>query len=100
MLTAPLRSFGQHVGATIAKAVTTRFLSTQLPKGRIVVALGGNALLRRGEDATVENQRKNIAECMSSMKNIVKENTTTIVHGNGPQVSPKGLRCFFSVSGD
>lgn len=55
-------------------------------KQHIVVALGGNALLKRGEPLTVDNQRKNIRDGISSLSSILKSNTVTFVHGNGPQV--------------
>eukprot|EP00984_Skeletonema_dohrnii_P002747 scaffold949_cov160-Skeletonema_dohrnii-CCMP3373.AAC.13 len=55
-------------------------------KQHIVVALGGNALLKRGEPLTVENQRKNIRDGISSLSAVLRSNTVTFVHGNGPQV--------------
>lgn len=51
-----------------------------------MVALGGNALLKRGEDMTASNQRKNIADGVESLKNILRDYRVTLVHGNGPQV--------------
>ena len=39
---------------------------------RIVIALGGNALLRRGEDMTAENQRKNIQIAVSALAPIAE----------------------------
>ena len=53
---------------------------------RIVIALGGNALLRRGQPMTAENQRDNIrvaAECIAGMAG-GKERV--VAHGGGPQV--------------
>jgi len=61
-------------------------------KQHLVIALGGNALLKRGDPLTVENQRKNIADGVSSLLPILKENTVTIVHGNGPQVGLLALQ--------
>jgi carbamate kinase len=55
-------------------------------KEHIVIALGGNALLRRKERMTMENQRLNIREGIRSLAPIVQNNTVTLVHGNGPQV--------------
>ena len=63
-----------------------RQLSTERNKPHIVVALGGNALLKRKEKMTIDNQRKNIDEGIKSLKGLLSENTVTIVHGNGPQV--------------
>ena len=53
---------------------------------RIVIALGGNALLRRGEPLTEENQRHNIAVAAASLAPITQNNALVITHGNGPQV--------------
>lgn len=52
----------------------------------LVLALGGNALLKRKQDMTIGNQRQNIREGMQSLKGILNENVVTLVHGNGPQV--------------
>ena len=59
---------------------------------RIVIALGGNALLRRGEDMTAENQRKNIQIAVKSLEPIVEDNELVISHGNGPQVGLLSLQ--------
>ncbi|WP_426573097.1 carbamate kinase [Aquihabitans sp. McL0605] len=53
---------------------------------RIVVALGGNALLRRGEPMTVENQRANVAVACEQLAPLAVEHDLVISHGNGPQV--------------
>ncbi|WP_438501538.1 amino acid kinase family protein, partial [Poseidonibacter lekithochrous] len=53
---------------------------------RIVLALGGNALLARGQALTAENQRDNIRKAAASIASIAKDNEIIIVHGNGPQV--------------
>jgi hypothetical protein len=55
-------------------------------KEHIVIALGGNALLKRKEKMTMENQRNNIREGIRSLAPIVQNNTVTLIHGNGPQV--------------
>jgi carbamate kinase len=59
---------------------------------RIVVALGGNALLRRGEDMTAENQRRNIQIAVKSLAPIIAKNELVISHGNGPQVGLLSLQ--------
>ena len=61
-------------------------------KQHIVVALGGNALLKRGEALNMLNQRKNIADGISSLSSILRNNTITLVHGNGPQVGLLALQ--------
>lgn len=53
---------------------------------RIVVALGGNALLKRGEPLTAENQRRNMREAAGQIAAIAKGHELVLVHGNGPQV--------------
>lgn len=53
---------------------------------RIVLALGGNALLARGQALTAENQRENIQKAAKSISDIAGEHQVVIVHGNGPQV--------------
>jgi carbamate kinase len=53
---------------------------------RIVVALGGNALLRRGEPAEAETQRHNVLEAASALAALAGEVELVITHGNGPQV--------------
>ena len=59
---------------------------------RIVVALGGNALLRRGEAMTDENQRTNIHRAAASLATIAEGNELVITHGNGPQVGLLALQ--------
>lgn len=54
---------------------------------RIVVALGGNALLRRGERGTVDEMRAQIAVAAKSIAGLAGRGAGLIVtHGNGPQV--------------
>lgn len=59
---------------------------------RIVVALGGNALLRRGEALTAENQRQNVRIACEQIADIYAGNELVIVHGNGPQVGLLALQ--------
>ncbi len=54
--------------------------------GRVVVALGGNALLKRGEDMTATNQRKNARVAAEALAPLCMEHEVVITHGNGPQV--------------
>ena len=61
-------------------------------KQHIVLALGGNALLKRGEKLNVQTQRKNIADGVKSISSILKDNKITFVHGNGPQVGLLALQ--------
>ena len=59
---------------------------------RIVVALGGNALLRRGEPMTADNQRANIRIATEQIAKIYPGNQLVIAHGNGPQVGLLSLQ--------
>ena len=53
---------------------------------RVVVALGGNALLRRGEPAEAETQRRNVLEAASALAALAADHELVVTHGNGPQV--------------
>jgi carbamate kinase len=59
---------------------------------RIVVALGGNALLRRGEPMTADNQRINVRIAAEQISKIAAGNQLVIAHGNGPQVGLLALQ--------
>jgi carbamate kinase len=59
---------------------------------RVVVALGGNALLRRGEPLTAENQRANARAACEALAPPAKEHELVISHGNGPQVGLLALQ--------
>lgn len=53
---------------------------------RIVAALGGNALARRGQAISAPVQRANLAAAAQALAPIVRDHELTITHGNGPQV--------------
>lgn len=59
---------------------------------RIVVALGGNALLKRGEPMTAEVQRANVRIAAEALAPIASEHQLVISHGNGPQVGLLALQ--------
>jgi carbamate kinase len=59
---------------------------------RIVVALGGNALLRRGEPMTADAQRANVQIAAAALAEIYPGNELVITHGNGPQVGLLALQ--------
>ena len=61
-------------------------------KKTIVIALGGNALLARGEALSAENQYRNIAQIADVVASLSQEYQVVIVHGNGPQVGLLALQ--------
>jgi carbamate kinase len=59
---------------------------------RVVVALGGNALQKRGEPMTVDNQRANVKVACEALAPVALEHELVITHGNGPQVGLLALQ--------
>ena len=59
---------------------------------RVVVALGGNALLRRGQPLTAENQRANARAACRALAPVALEHELVVSHGNGPQVGLLALQ--------
>jgi carbamate kinase len=52
----------------------------------VVVALGGNALLRRGEPLDAQTQRANAKVAAESIARLAQHHRVVVTHGNGPQV--------------
>lgn len=59
---------------------------------RAVVALGGNALLRRGEAPESAAQRRNVDRAVASVAELAREHEVVVTHGNGPQVGLLALQ--------
>ena len=59
---------------------------------KIVVALGGNALLQRGEPPTAEVQRGHAGEAMAAVAELARGHHVVLTHGNGPQVGLLALQ--------
>src|SRR4051812_3146536 len=59
---------------------------------RILVALGGNALLKRGEPMTASAQRANIQVAARSLAPVAEHHQLVLSHGNGPQVGLLALQ--------
>ncbi len=59
---------------------------------RIVIALGGNALLKRGEPMTHDAQRANIKVAANALAPVAKQHQLVLAHGNGPQVGLLALQ--------
>ena len=64
----------------------------------VVVALGGNALLRRGERPELELQRRRIAEAAPALAALAGEHHLVVTHGNGPQVGLLALQAAAGAS--
>ena len=58
----------------------------------VVAALGGNALLRRGEPADVATQRGNVRSAVEAIAAVAAEHDVVVTHGNGPQVGLLALQ--------
>src|SRR6266487_5722510 len=58
---------------------------------RIVIALGGNALLQRGEKPDAAVQQANAVRAVRSLAPLAEEHQVVITHGNGPQVGMLAL---------
>jgi carbamate kinase len=58
----------------------------------VVAALGGNALLRRGEPMTADAQRANVAVAAAALAPLAAQHRLVITHGNGPQVGLLSLQ--------
>lgn len=59
---------------------------------RIVVALGGNALLKRGEPMTAQAQHANVRIAAGALADLARDHQIIVAHGNGPQVGLMALR--------
>jgi len=59
---------------------------------RVVVALGGNALLKRGEIMSPSQQRENVRIAARALAPVAQEHELVISHGNGPQVGLLALQ--------
>lgn len=59
---------------------------------RIVVALGGNALLQRGQKPDADVQEENVRRSVAALAPIAEEHELVVTHGNGPQVGVLALQ--------
>jgi carbamate kinase len=59
---------------------------------RLVIALGGNALLRRGEPMTAAAQRANVRQAAPALAAVASRHQLVLSHGNGPQVGLLALQ--------
>jgi carbamate kinase len=58
----------------------------------VVVALGGNALMRPGERGTAAEQLANLRRAVEALRPLLDEPGLVVTHGNGPQVGNELLR--------
>src|SRR5918997_1834410 len=59
---------------------------------RVVVALGGNALLKRGEPMTAVTQRENVRTAAPMLAELADQHQLVLTHGNGPHVGLLALQ--------
>ncbi len=59
---------------------------------RVVIALGGNALLRRGQPLEADIQQRNVAVAAQAIAEVARENDVVVTHGNGPQIGLLALQ--------
>lgn len=52
---------------------------------KLVIALGGNAILKKGEKATIDTQITNTERAMKKLYPVIRANDVILTHGNGPQ---------------
>ncbi|RMF55967.1 carbamate kinase [Candidatus Woesearchaeota archaeon] len=65
----------------------------------IVVALGGNALLKKGQKFTIKDSFKNISPALDSIIPLIKKGFNVVItHGNGPQVGNQLIRVEHSIN--
>ncbi len=64
---------------------------------RVVIALGGNALVRKNEPFTLETHDINANLAIRSISRIIENNEVVITHGNGPQVGEEFFRNVFTI---
>ena len=67
---------------------------------KVVVALGGNALLRRDQPPTAENQLANIRRAAAQLARVAANHDLVLTHGNGPQVGLLALQAAAYIDVD
>ena len=59
----------------------------------VVISLGGNALLERGQPMTAENQRANVKRAVAAISDVITAGHQVVIsHGNGPQIGLLALQ--------
>mmetsp|Transcript_14483 Transcript_14483/g.21268 ORF Transcript_14483/g.21268 Transcript_14483/m.21268 type:complete len:363 (-) Transcript_14483:98-1186(-) len=78
-------------GTSARTASLRSYSATAQRQDRIVIAVGGNALQRRGERLTIENMLKAAADMAPMVASLAAEHEVVLTHGNGPQVGELAL---------
>src|SRR4051794_36720903 len=68
------------------RSIALAFLDEGEDSMRVVVALGGNALLKRGVPMTADVQRENVRTASRALAPVAQRHELVVTHGNGPQV--------------
>lgn len=67
-------------------------------KPLVIVAIGGNALVRAGQRADVATQRTNVGSAATHLARIAATHRLVVTHGNGPQVGLLALQAIADTS--
>src|SRR3954452_6769555 len=88
----PLLARRSHSTPSRSSVADREELTGRIDAMRVVVALGGNALLKRGEPMTHDVQRANIRVAAQALAPLAREHQLLLAHGNGPQVGLLALQ--------
>jgi carbamate kinase len=80
------------IGAVAPDQDTGRVADLDPTRGLAVVALGGNALLQRGQPATADNQLRSARVAAAALATVAQRTRLLVTHGNGPQVGLLALK--------
>ena len=81
-----------RTGCTRSRRCSSRRSEADGPTVRVLVALGGNALLKRGEPMTADVQRDNVRTAATALAPVAGQHQLVLSHGNGPQVGLLALQ--------
>ena len=88
-------SWSTSTSASLARSPSSQrsspYSTTRPACDRIVIAVGGNALQRRGERLTIENMLKASADFAPTIVSLARDHQLVLTHGNGPQVGELAL---------
>jgi carbamate kinase len=91
LATASSSSSAASIPTSSSTSTTSASTIKKDKKLRIVLAVGGNALQRRGDRLTIENMLKAAAEIAPVMADLCAKHQVVLTHGNGPQVGELAL---------